>query len=576
MSDPVKLSVRSSLSKIIAEMDEIRKKSDAVSESLKNMGNEVDSEFNKNVKKTETFLGNLRKLGGRVADQLRGDFKSLIAINAIQDSLKLSNQFKGSIAETVALSDTIRKLGGTFNIAGADFSRFQSKLVKGLGDIGLSSEVASRTMKGLAETPVRGENNILGYSQSSGMLASVSREQGQEDAIARGMAKVIQARGGDVNDLGQVNTLAESLRRVFNQTGKGPTETLRSMEQLFANMPKDLRKSITSSGLSNLAVAGAVGGPNATKFLEEYLGKSPIARMAFDAQGGKGVFGDKGIDIEKFSNFASGIMGRVGGDPRLAAQTLGLSEDAAEGFVRLAENLDKVREAQDRVNKSTGDLNTQYKGSMGLGEAFRANINRVKSSLGDPLSWLTQKGTDLLSSASQSDLGSTAVVAGGGALAALLAGMGTRGLGKGLMGTLGKGAAATALTGKDVQPVYVVNASEIGSGGLGVSGGGGGLGTVAKVAGAAALAYGGGSLIANNINGGKGTVTPGAELEWMDKNMGEGVGDAYIQLANLAANMNNMLFGTQFQPAQRQQKVIVETNDRGLKTSTQPTRGSSF
>lgn len=573
MSNDVQLSVRSGLGKIIKELETLKATAEEVQESMKTSGQEVGESFNKNVKKSENFLGNLRSLSRRIADQMRGDFKSLFAINAIQDSLKLSNQFKGSIAETVNLSDTIRKLSTTFGIASKDFVSFQSKMVKGLGEIGMSSDVASRSLQGLSDTPVRGEDQLLGYSQQAGMLASVSKEQGKEGDIARGIARVIQARGGDVNDLSQVKALAEDLRRVFNQTGKGPTETIRAMENLFTNMPKDLRKSISSQGLTNLAAASAVGGPNATKFLEEYLGKSPIARMAFEAQGGAGVFSEKGIDTQKFAEFAKGIMGRVGGDPRLAAQTLGLSEDAAEGFVRLAENLDKVTEAQNRIAASTGNLNEQYKNSMGLSESFQANINRVKGMFSGGLSWLTQKTTDVMSGASGSDLGSAGVVAGGGLLAALLAGIGTRGLG---LGGIGRAAAAETISGREVQPVYVTNAAEIGGGVAGAVGGAGKgvLGMLGKaglvgVAGAAGVGLGMG---ANKLLDAK---TQGTTLEGFQGNVVERLFFKLDQLVGgKLSGVDPSMHSLSNLPTQ--QKVIVELNKRDLKESKQPTRGSSF
>lgn len=569
MAEPVQLEVRSALSKIIAELETLRDKAADVSSSLKDAGKDVGKEFNNNVKQTEGFLSNLRSFGRRVADQLRGDFRSLASLNAIGDSLKLSNQFRGSIQETVNLSDTIRKLGRTFGIATQDFSKFQSSMVKGLGEVGLSSEVAARAMEGLVETPVRGEQNILQYSKAAGQLASVAREQGKEGTIASGISRVIQARGGDVNDMKQMQAVAEDLRKIFNATGKLPTESLKVMEDIFTHMSKDFRQKFSTAGLANLATAAHVGGPGATKFLEEYLGKSPIARQAFEAQGGKGIFTEKGIDVGKFKKFSQEIMTRVGGDPRLAAQTLGLSEEAAEGFVRLAENLDKVNHAQKEIAHSTGDLNSQYKSSMGLGEAFRANINRVKRVLAEPLSFLTQKGTDLLSGAAGSDTGSLGVVAGGGALAALLAGFGLRGIGKGLgggLGALGKGALAEQITGQKTVPVYVTNAAEIGLAGSGGGALGKAGGLLGKVGGGAAALTGGIAA---------GVAAADAYQDYVKANPETTVGQLDAKFTELIRVLSQKV-GVIPETVGAQQKVIVELNKRDLKESRQPTRGASY
>lgn len=582
-NNEVVLSVRSQLLKVIEELDKVNAKQQEVGESFKRIGKTTGDTLQDQTKRTQNFFNNLSGLGRRLSDQLKSDFKTLLSINAIGDSLKISNQFKGAIGETVALSDNIRKLGRVFGIAQTDFSKFQKDITKGLGDIGLSSEAASRAMSGLAGsgTPVSGQQSLIGYSRAAGQLASVTKSEGSEGEIAKLVAQVIQSRGGDVNDMKQVASVAEDVRRVFNATGSNAASTLQSMKQIFTGMSKDFREKITSRGLANLAAAATAGGPNATKFLEEFLSKSPIARKAMEAQGFKGVFNEKGIDVDKFQKASKSILSRVGGDPRLAAQTLGLSEDAAEGFVRLSEALDRVKQAQEGVNKATGDLDTQYRESMGLGESFKASINRVKKAIAGPLASTTQGLTDALSKASQSDLGAGAVVAGGGVLAAMLAGFGVRGVGRGMgagLGGIATGAAVEGITGRQVQPVYVVNAAEIAGATSGGSmlGAGGKLGTAARVVGGIGAAYGVGAAASHLVEktGGIGPSTP-ALAAMVEKATGsETLSDAVVSLGNLLARMNNSLFGTNFGMVSRQE-VKVELNKRELKEAKQPTRGAS-
>lgn len=575
MSDNVQLSVRSELAKVISELEKIKEKASEVGDSLAAEGRVIGDSLNTQTKRTETFLGKLRSLSGRVADQMRGDFRSLLSINALGDSLKLSNQFRGAVSESITLGDTIRKLGTSFGIAKGNFAAFQTSLTKGLGEIGLSSETAAKTLEGLVGTNVRGEANVLGYAKTAGQLASISGQKGQEGDIASGMARTIRARGGDANDLGQMKAVAEDLRKIFNSTGKGPTETLRVMEDLFSKMPQDIRKSFGSKGVASLAAAANVAGPNATKFLEDYLQSSPIMRKAFEAQGGKGIIGKEGIDIEKFRSFSKGIMGRVGGDPRLAAQTLGLSEEAAEGFIRLSESLDRVKEAQERLKTSTGNIDDQYQESMGLGESFRANINRVKKVIAEPFSKGQQGLTDLLSKASKSDIGSAAVVGGGGLLAALLAGGALRGIGKGMGGGLGGilgGAAGGALAKQaGATPVWVVNASEMGGAGgaMGALGGmlpkgmGGMLGK-AGMFGAAAIATGlATDVVVNKLIP---QYTQGTTKEGFE-------GDA---IERLVFGIQRLFNTKDYQYMAEAQKVKIELNERQLKASKQPTRGASF
>lgn len=501
MANNVQVDVRSQLQKIIEELDRVQNKSKEVSKSFEDLGKKTGESIEDQTKKTETYFDSLTNFGRRAAEQMKSDFKSLLAINAVTDALKLSNQFRNSIKETIELGDTVRKLGNSFGIASSDFSKFQSNITKGLGNIGIGAETAAKTLEGLVGTGVKGEGAVLAYSKTAGQLASVSNSRGQEGEIAKGLANVLRARGTNVNDTGAMGQVAEDLRRVFLQTGKGPVETLNSMESLFSSMSKDMRSKTTTRGLANLAAASQVAGPNSTKFLEEMMGKSPIARMAFEAQGGKGVFNDKGIDLEKFGKFAKSIMGRIGGDPRLAAQTLGLSEDAAEGFIRLADSLDRVKAAQEGIEKSTGDLNSQYEKSKSLGEAFSGSVNRVKGMISGPTSGLQQSATDMLTKMSSSRTGALATVAGGAGLAALLGGFGMRGIGS----ALATGAAATAVTGQKPIPVFVVN---MGMGGMGAGAAGavGGLATKSPLlgllgkAGLVAAAAGTGIAIGSDLN----------------------------------------------------------------------------
>lgn len=581
MPNEVTLSVRTQLMKIVEELDKISGKAREVSGNLKDAGKNVGDNLTEQTKKTTTFLEDLSNVGRRVSDQLKDDFKALASLNAVAGALKLSEQFKGSLKETADLSDMVRKLGITFGIARSEFTNFQTSLTKGLGEIGLSSDVASKTMEGLATsgTQVKGEASILGYSKTAGQLASVTRQQGQEGNISALIAQTIQARGGNVNDMKQVAHVAEDVRRVFNATGQGAQETLGKMKEIFSGMSKDFREKITSRGLASLAAASTVAGPQSTKFIEEFLAKSPIQRKALEAQGMKGVFTEEGLDVNKFKKASKAILDRIGLDPRMAAQTLGLSEDAAEGFVRLAQSLDQVGKIQESVNKTTGDLNTQYKDSMGLGESFRANINQVKKAFAAPLSAITGGLTNVLSKTSQSGLGAAAVVGGGGVLASLLAGGGLRGLGKavgigGGLGGLAKAGAIEAATGRQVQPVYVTNASEIGGGALGGGGGlagaaaagGGLLGKAGKFLGAAggvAAAGGAGYAVGSAIN-----EIPGVS---------DAIVKGFEKIAGLfgKGQMSDEEIFAKGAAQFKQQKVLVELNKRELKESKQPTRGAS-
>lgn len=568
-NDPVELTVRSQLKKVIADLQAIAAANQKVRQEFLDTGKQIDTDVTQNIKRTESYLKSLRSLSRRVGDQMRSDFRSLLSLSALRDATKLSQQFSGSIRETLTLTDTIRKLGTTFGLTSRQYEGFQARMVKGLGLLGLSSEVGTQALQGLAGTPVRGESNLLEYAQRSGELASVGGQPGREADIAKGIAEVLRARGADPNDMREVRSVAEDLRRVRNQTGASPVQTLESMRDLFAAMPQDLRRQIGTRGLANLAAVGQVGGPNSTQFLQEFLSKSPIDRMALEQQGFRGVFGQQGLDVDRFSRASQAVRGRIGGDPRMAAQTLGISEQAAEGFIRLTESLDAVRKAQHGIAAQTGDLDQQYRDSMGPAEAFRASINRVKRVLATPLSALGQGAAGLLGRAAQSDGGAAAVVAGGGVLAALLAGFGLRGIGKGLGGGLLAGAAAEGITGRQVVPVYVVNAGELGAAG-GLATAGAAAGGVTTALGVTAAAAGG--LLAGRAAEGimaSGPESTGSAL----RDIGlDRLGDAVTRLGKQFQEWSGRLTGMY---GGAEQRVRVELNPRELREVKPPSRGAS-
>jgi hypothetical protein len=260
----------------------------------------------------------------------------------------------------------------------------------------------------------------------------------------------------------------------------------------------------------------------------------------------------------------------------MAAQTLGISEEAAEGFVRLYESLDKVAEAQKKVQESAGDLGKAYSQGRSLGDSFRASINRVKSMVSGPLSHATQGLTDVLGKASESDAGALLATTAAATAAAVLTGGGLRGAGKALgLGGMAKGAAIEGITGRQVQPVYVVNASEIGGGAAGLLGGGkgGALASVGKYIPHVAAAAGGAYL--------------GKELSESKAGKAMWAANPFTQLIDAAvtavvAKQTGVGFGDLWKETQkgRQQDLNavlnVELKSKDLKVSRPNGRGAGF
>lgn len=563
----VELSVKTQLIKIAEDLKKIAEANAEVEQSFKKISKTADDSFKKSTKSTETGLKTMASNTRRVLNALKDDFRSLIALNATVGALKLSEQFRGSFREAVTLSDAIRKVGAILGLTGDKFTSFQNRLQKGFGKIGLSGEAAANAIMGISKTAVRNQDAILEYAKAAGMLASLGGEQGREGDIAQGLAGVIQARGGNVNDPKQMQAVAEDLRRARIATGASPTEILNDMKDALSTMSDEFRKSIGTRGLTNIMAAGRIAGPAATDFLKQYLSMDKIQRMALEAQGFKGIVGKEGINVDQFKKAFGELSSRFGGDARVGLKTAGMTDEQAEGFIRLQQSLEQVADAQKKVQTMNGSLEQSYLDARTMGESFKASLNRVKGMFSEAFSATTQGLTDILNKASQSDAGAAGIVAGGGLLAAVLAGGGLKGMGKGLLGSVAKGAAAEAITGKEVQPVYVVNAAEIAAGGAlgGMGGMGGKLGGMAGKLGAVGMGLGVGVAAGNFIKE-KFQTDEKIDAALSGTKLEEGIQSLILAVNKLTGND----FGRIKTPT-----VRVDFADPRLKKAQEPNRGTA-
>lgn len=457
-NEEVILSVKAGLDAMIKQLDGLGNKAREVNDALGQTGKGVSSELANNTKDAEDFLGKLRTASLRTADQMRRDFKTLLSIGALGQSVNLASQFSGTIRETLSLNDAIRKLSATYGIADRDRARWQAGIMRGLGAVGLSSEVGAQTLQGLSKTPVRGEGEVLSYAKTSGMLASVAG--GNAGDIAEMLARVIQARGGNVHDLAQKDDLAENVRRVKVATGREAPDTLRAMEQLYLGMPEDLRKRTEPRALANMAGIGARI-PGSMGWLEHYSSMKPVERQKIDQQMDvRKILAGGQFNQAEFQRQAGGILGRIGFDPRASAETLGLSQEDAEGFVRLARSGSQVADVQGDIAHAAGTLYDQFMSSKTAFESLDSAVNQVTGSLSKLAANLTQGGTDLLSAGQGT--GALAVVGGTAMAAAILASLGFKGVGGAL--NMAAGAGLVATKGAPI-PVFVVNMGLGGPGG---------------------------------------------------------------------------------------------------------------
>lgn len=457
-----KISVRSDLLKIAEDLKVISNAAQETARSLDEATKQVADGVNDQVAVVSGGMENIAKMGKALAKDLGSDFKALFSVNALAGGLKLNEQFSGAIKQAVTLNDTIRNLAPVFGMNEAAAEKFKRTLVKGLSDIGVGSEAAANALVGLGETNVRGSANLTAYAKTASELAGISKQKGQEGSIAKGMAGVVVAEGGNPNDPKAMQKVAEDIVRIRNATGKSATEALDTLNKLFSSANTDFKKKLLQGGGVSLAAAGLIGGQGSTAFLERYMGLSKQGRAGYEAQGLGRLIGANGqLNSGAFQNTIGEAKRRGSGNAEFGLTTMGMSDDEAKGFLRLADAMKTNGDAIEKARSSVVDINQEYQRTMGLGDSFKANINKVKGGFTELMDKigapdLLNKGTDALQGASHTSGGAAAVVGGSALLAAVLTGKGLGGIGGLLTGEAKKSALENA-TGEKVQRVEVIN-----------------------------------------------------------------------------------------------------------------------
>lgn len=583
----VELSVRSQLKKIIEELEAISNANKDVQEEFKKTGEDVGKRINDSAKKTGTALSSMGERARGIANQIVRDFKALMSIEALTSGMKISEQFKGSFKETVALSDAIRRLGPIFGMTQRQAESFQSKVAGAMGEIGASSEEAANALTGLSQTPIKDEKQLIEYSKTAVKLGSIGGTPGRSGEIGKGLSDLVIARGGKPGDLDQMAKARDEVLRIMNATGKSAIEVQSALKDLYLGANESFKPMLQKGGAATMAAAELYGGQDATKFVQRYIQMPQYERERYKVQGTGSIVDKEG----KFNQKAiEGILKQAkdagGGDVQQGLQSMfGLSAEEAKGLMRLSEALKNNKDAIEKSRNSLVNIEKQYLDTMSFGDAFRANINRIKGAFSSFLDKigvpsLTQKATEMMVGSSQDTMLAGASVAGGGILAAILASGGLKGIG-GALGGLG-GLAGGAVKGKVMQeatgatPVYVVNAAEIGAGGglgglAGAAQGGKGLlgklGTIGAAAGAGFAGYEAGKAVNENI------VQP-----WLKESpTGQKVDAAMLSAITKLGQMLGLLPEiVQSRSAPTTARVMIENKTHDIKASVkQPSRGAT-
>ncbi len=593
-----KISVRSDLLKIAEDLVTIANASQETGQALTEVSKAVGKNVNDQISLVSGGMNKMRALGRDLARQLGSDLKSLFGANAVLSGLKLNEQFSGSIKQAVQLNDTIRNLAPVFGMNQQKAEDFKRSLVKNLSEIGVGADAAANALTGLSTTGVRSPGALEEYAKTASQLAGITAQKGQEGSIAKGLAGVVRAQGGDVNDKTAMQRVSDDVIRIRNATGKSATEALGMLEKLFSVTNSDLKSRVKQGGGVALATAALFGGEGSTGFLERYLQTDRYARTAMESQGLGRLIGNNGaLNPAAFEQTLSAAKGRGSGNVEAGLKTFGMSDEEAKGFLRLTEALRENASAIEAARRSTVNINEEYRKTMSFGDAFRANINRVKGNLSEAGSSLgdffqrsaeglglggaaasvrkyfgIEGATQGLVKSSENDALSGAVVGGSALLSAILLGGGLKtiggALGGGIIGGALKKQAYEGVTGEKVQRVEVINwPGEFGALTTAAGGALGAIGKGALVGLAGAAGYGAGTLLEGAID----QTTQGTTKEGFE---GNAIERLIFKLDSLFNTQNYQNF-MRAQAMRQDVKVTVEAKGKDLKATKEGSRGVS-
>lgn len=455
----VVISVRSELDRIIGDMKKLQSQAsqvgDGLSKSTESIGKSVKDQGNG----VSNFLKSLQDLGRRTADQLRGDFKTLFNLEALKGGLKLGTVFEDAVKGAVEVANTVRRLGPVFGMVESQFASFQTKLVKGLGSIGLGAEVAARALEGLSHTQVRGENNLIEYSKNAGMLASIGGEKGGEGKIAEGLADAIRSQGKDENSPAALADTIAAVRHTMNATGQSATSALGMMNSAYGGMSNESKHRMTPEGLGRLAAVSAEVGDISHLASSSMSGRFHDSNLVKGASGFNGLIGPNGVNFEVLDKMKK-VVNRLPGDKIAALGTAGFDDQSAREALNIIDLESKAKKKQAEFGKEGGTTESQYESGRGLGETGKGAVNKTMALFAGPMAKVTEEVTSLLQAATKTTAGAAVTTGAGVLMTAMLTGGGVKGLAESVMGGAKSVIGAQALekaTGEHVQLVAVTN-----------------------------------------------------------------------------------------------------------------------
>jgi hypothetical protein len=412
-----------------------------------------------------------RNLGTRVREDLQRAFD----LAGIAAGAKFANEIGKGVKSVFEMERAFDKLNTRLKLTGQEFQKFKVDVGRAAASTGQSLETILPGVEiAAAKGDVKDPGQLAEIGKALGQVRATTGEDTGE--LADQVVEILKAQGKAIT--------SQSFRQVLDavqgtrQTGafRSAGEAAQSLAQLapFAN-----RVGLNTRELGGLAAQATRAGDSGQAVLQQMIEKlaQPIQRQRLEAVLGttlvkNGKFDAQAlgkVDLSRFKDMSkeqfaelTGINGAAGGD-----------------FVRFIESFKDNTELFDKVTKGANETAQSFEtATQSLAakiDIFKQKTVEAGREIGDGLSGVANSllngdlegAWDSAKSAGKGvtdNAGTLATAVGLTGLVGVLTGGAARRVLGGVGGTaagLVKGEAAKAM---GVQPVYVVNASEIGSG----------------------------------------------------------------------------------------------------------------
>jgi hypothetical protein len=481
----------------------------------------VLSQNEEQVKKWGKSVGDeLSKVGEKFVDNLKTGAKAM-TLDAGRDAIKQAG--RDAVGMAFHFSKAFAEIKSRSNASSADLEKWQRSLMQTSANVGANMDSMAESFKDMFSS-VSNPDELLKIMDSVGKAAAMG--DGDTTKVSNNVMGALKGQGKEVNKTNVDEYLhsADVLRR-HSQFG--------SMDESMGAMSSMNQAEVGRSGLSQRELANAMAAMTATSDKTKGVAGLSALMHANDnglTEGsvlasilgtGHSLSGKDGkFDISKLQGKYGNLLKMGGGTDKGAMEVFkkvsGLSGNEAEGIVMAMKNSDKLgKELASAANDTKTFAKSAEEGADNLEQSYKKFENGLILGVTDILGGFQKPLKALLSGdigGAISGSGSALSQAGSGIMnhKALVAGaIGTTAIAGSLITSLiGKigGPASTAvgvakgkaLQAAGVQPVFVVNASEIGGGGGGLGAAAGGMGFMGKlglVGGAGALGYAAGSAL---------------------------------------------------------------------------------